>query len=388
MKKRTIALSIVGAVLLLGAIAAPVILAPGQAAPTAPAAVAIAEAEQAAIIEAMRPTKRERPVVAIVAWNQATELSDFLSAYGILKGADVADVTVVAEKDEPVQMYIPTFKVAPDETIAAFDAQYPDGADYVVVPAMDPGTDPFIASWLQEQRAKGAIVIGICNGARMVAFSGLLDGRRGTGHWSAVPEIARKHPTMEYVPDRRYVVDDGVVTSTGITSNVPVMIALVEAIGGREVAQSVADELGVTSWDARHNSSAFVLSTEHKKTFVRNGLSLWRHETLGVPISEGVDEVALGLYVDAYSRTQLSKIVITTAGGEAVRSRHGLTIIPDAATETAKVSEMLPPPPTEHPAALLEAELPKIVERYDLPTANIVALALEYPWKTAQVASP
>jgi transcriptional regulator GlxA family with amidase domain len=224
----------------------------------------------------------------------------------------------------------------------------------------------------------------------MVAFSGLLDGRRGTGHWSAIPEITSKHPTMEYVPDRRYVADDRVVTSTGITANVPVMIALVEAIGGRDVAQRVADELGVTNWDARHNSSAFVLSTEHKKTFVRNGISLWRHETLGVPIADGVDEVALGFYVDAYSRTQLAKVLITTAGGEAVRSKHGLLITPDAATETAKVSEMLPPPPTTSAAALLEVELPKIAERYDLPTAAIVAQTMEYPWKTAQVvaASP
>jgi hypothetical protein len=36
-------------------------------------------------------------------------------------------------------------------------------------------------------------------------------------------------------------------------------------------------------------------TTEYQKTFLRNWLSFWRHATFGVPVSEGVDEIALGL---------------------------------------------------------------------------------------------
>ena len=82
-------------------------------------------------------------MIAIVAWNNATEVSDILSAYGVLKRADVADVTVVAERDERVQLYY-NLSIDPEATMAAFDERYPEGADYLVVPAMDPGTDPFI----------------------------------------------------------------------------------------------------------------------------------------------------------------------------------------------------------------------------------------------------
>jgi len=35
---------------------------------------------------------------------------------------------------------------------------------------------------------------------------------------------------MQWVRDRRYVVDRGVATSTGITASVPLMLALVEAL--------------------------------------------------------------------------------------------------------------------------------------------------------------
>jgi transcriptional regulator GlxA family with amidase domain len=262
MRKRAIFIGI-SAVLLAALIVTPIVLAPGAPAAAPPPAEPIAADEQAATIAAMRPARAtDRPVIAIIAWNQATELSDFFSAYGVLKRADVAEVTVVAERAEPVQLY-PGPKITPEATIADFDAQHPEGADYVVVPAMDPGTDRVIADWLVAQHSKGAKIISICNGSRMIGFAGLLDGRRATGHWSAVAELRQKHPTMTFVPDRRYVVDDGVATSTGITANIPIMLALVEAIGGRAVAERTAAELGVASWDARHRSAGFELTLEH-----------------------------------------------------------------------------------------------------------------------------
>jgi hypothetical protein len=44
------------------------------------------------------------------------------------------------------------------------------------------------------------------------------------------------------------------------------------------------------------------------------------------------------------------------------------------------VDGMLPAPPSESPAMMLEEELSRIASRYDLPTAAIVALVMEYPW--------
>lgn len=379
MRKKTVFLSLAIAVVLLLA-ATPIVLAPGSATARAPAPEAVDPAEQAQIIEALRPVKRERPVIAIVTWNEATEVSDFLSAYGVLKRSGVADVTVVAERDEPVQLYPTALSIEPEATMQAFDEHYPDGADYVVVPAMDPGNDPVVAAWIADQHRRGAKIVSICLGSKMIGTAGLLDGRRATAHWSAVAELQQKYPDMEWVPDRRYVVDDGVATSTGITANIPIMIALVEAIGGRPAAERVAGELGVSHWDARHRSSDFELTLEHKKTFIRNTLTFWRRETLGIPLADNFDEVALGFLADAYSRTQLATVTTTSAGGQAVRSRHGLVVHPDQASETAAVDEMLPAPASDAPATVLEAELPRVAERYDLPTAGIVALVMEYPW--------
>jgi Helix-turn-helix domain len=42
---------------------------------------------------------------------------------------------------------------------------------------------------------------------------------------------------MQWVQDRRYVADGSIITSTGISPSVPVTVALVEAIAGREKAE-------------------------------------------------------------------------------------------------------------------------------------------------------
>jgi putative intracellular protease/amidase len=371
-----------GLALVLALVITPFVLAPKPMAATARAAAAIDSAEQAQLIHAMRPPDGARPVIVIITRNDGTEVGDFMLTSGILRRSGIADVSIVAERAEPVKLYPSDLQVEPELTMREFDERHPAGADYVVVPAMDPGTDPVVAEWIATQHRQGARIVSVCNGSRMVATAGLLDGRRATGHWSAKDDLEKAHPTMQWVSDRRYVSDDGVTTSTGISASLPTMLALVEAIGGRDVAERVARDVGLPSgaWDARHRSATFDLTNEHRKTFVRNTLTLWRHERVGVPLVRGVDEIALGMTIDAYSRTKLADVVTVSPLGDTIRTRHGLLLRPDASVETADVDEMLPVPSNEAPATTLDRLLPLIAARYDSHTAAIVTLVMEYPW--------
>src|SRR5262245_4359148 len=144
MRRRSIFLSLAAAIA-LPVVAAPLLLAPGHAPAPPPAAAAIDNAEHARTIEAMRPPRRERPVIAIVALNAATEITDLLVPYGVLQRANVADVTVVAERAAPVPLHPfgltmgpALLRIEPQSTTRTFDERYPDGADYVVVPAVLP----------------------------------------------------------------------------------------------------------------------------------------------------------------------------------------------------------------------------------------------------------
>src|SRR5258705_7691381 len=248
--------------------------------PTPPSVAAspeITQEERDATIAALKPPKRQRPLIAIIGINDATETTDYLMPYGILKRADVADVVTLATQPGPMTLF-PTLKVEPQATVAEFDTQHPDGADYIIVPAMSRDDDPEALQWIRNQSAKGAIVIGVCAGAKVVGDAGLLHGKRATTHWYSVKEMREKHPTMRYVEDRRLVVDDGVATTTGISASMPMSLTLIEAIAGRDKARAVGRDIGLADWDARHESDAFKFTRPFALTAIRNTAAFWSHE--------------------------------------------------------------------------------------------------------------
>ncbi len=348
-------------------------------APTASAvAPAVPPAEADAMLAALRHEGEGRPVVAVIGLNDATETNDYVTTTGILRRADVADVVMLATGPGPVQLY-PALKVEPDATIAAFDTEHPDGADYVIVPAMSRDDDPAVLAWLQSQSRKGAKIIGVCAGAKVVAAAGLLDGKRATTHWYYRNEMLKRNPTIEYVADRRMVADGNVVTTTGITAAMPMMLTLIEAIAGRQKAEEVAHGLGLKTWNARHASDAFKFNRPFATTVLANTIAFWNRDTWGVELRSGMDEVSLALVADAWSRTYRSHAVTFATSAEPVMTANGVRILPDEAgadwPEARRVSIMPGSPLTE----ALDRTLDAIAARYGEPTTNIVAMQLEYP---------
>lgn len=338
--------------------------------------------EQAAILAGLRPTKRARPVIAVVGINDATETTDYLMPYGVLKRSGAADVFALAPEDAPASLY-PALKVRPDMTLARFDALYPDGADHVIVPAMSRDDDPAVLAWLGAQAARGAVVIGVCAGARVVAEAGLLDGRRGTTHWYYLKGLRTRHPRMTYVPDRRLVLDRGVATTTGITASLPMALTLIEAIAGRARAEATARDLGLADWDARHTSAMFRFNRPFALTVLGNRLSPWRRERLGLRLTPGMDEVTLALTADAWSRTYRSRAVSWTPDGAEVVTRSGLRLLPDEAATDWPADRRLKDLGAQPPARALDLTLQAIADRYGPRTADVVAMQLEYPRRFA-----
>jgi putative intracellular protease/amidase len=264
-----------------------------------PALPPIARDEADATIAALKPPKRLRPLIAIIGINDATETTDYLMPYGILRRADVADVMALATNPGPV-MLLPALRVEAQATVGDFDARRPQGADYVIVPAMSRDDDPAALNWIKGQARKGATIIGVCAGAKVGAAAGLLAGKRATTHWYYRDELRKKYPALHYVADRRLVVDAGVATTTGISASMPMALTLIEAIAGRGAAEAVSRDLGLLSWDARHASAAFRFTRPFALTAIGNTLAFWTHEQLGLEVGPGIDEVSLALVADAW----------------------------------------------------------------------------------------
>jgi putative intracellular protease/amidase len=381
MNRRLVLWSGVGAVALFGAIGGGWIL----SLPPTPAVKApppIPQAETDATLAALKPPKRPRPLIALIGINDATEVTDYLMPFGILRRADVADVVMLATQPGPVKLF-PALEVEPQATIAEFDAKHPDGADYVIVPAMSRDDDPAVMAWLKKQSAGGAIIVSVCAGAKVVAAAGLLDGKRATTHWYYLAGMLKKHPAIRYVADRRLVVDRGVATTTGITASMPMMLTLIEAIAGREKADAVGRELGVTLWGARHDSSAFKFTRPFALTAMGNSIAFWNREQLGIELIPGVDEVSLALVADAWSRTYRSRAVTFSRTRDAQETRNGLRVVPDQVAASWSGDHLIPAIGDRQPARALDDTLQAIGARYGTGTTDLVAMQLEYPRASA-----
>jgi transcriptional regulator GlxA family with amidase domain len=371
---RKIAIAVCALLLLAGAGLGALVLSLPRARARSDSAPAAPDAERAELIAALRPPKRARPVIAVLAHNGGTETTDFLVPYGVLRASDAADVAAVALRDGPVTL-MPALKVRAQLDLAAFDALHPDGADYVIVPAMHHSDDPALLAWLSAQARSGAIVVGICDGAWVLGAAGLLDGRRATSHWFSVRRLRKSFPSMTWAEDRRYVVDRRVATTTGVSASIPISLTLVEAIAGRERAVELARDFGVAGFGAAHASRAFALDRPAVETAALNFLEFWSHDTVTIPLADGVDEVALALTADAYARTYRTS-VRSRARSPEVRTRGGLRVIADSTGDGADpASEVRVPAPG---TSALDAALEGIAARYGARTANFAALQLEY----------
>lgn len=358
-------------VLVLLAVAGVFAFIPGARQAAGKPAVISAE-ETAQTLAALKPPKRARPVVAVIGANGGTETTDYLVPYGVLKRSGIADVFALGTMSGPVKL-MPALTVVPDMTAAAFVQRYPDGADYVVVPALHDPTDAAVRDFIRAQAARGATIVSVCDGTLVMANAGLLDGHKATGHWFKIDSVAEARPTMRRVRDRRYVADRGIVTTTGVSASVPVSLALVEAIGGRERATALAQEIGARGWSAEHDSGAFHLIRDDIWMILGNlFVGLFDRDTVAVRIADGDDVIAAAFMADSYGRTFRTRAVVP--GAAPIRTAEGLVILPDAGGATPDVVVDLP---ESQPARALDVALAGIQARYGDATAAFVRVQLE-----------
>lgn len=318
---------------------------------------------------------RTKPLIAVVGLNEGTVISDFCIPFGVMARADVADVVSVSVRPGPVKMHPLTFEL--QSTIDDFDKRYPQGADYLFVPAVSDFNDTTLLQWVKAQSEKGGTIISICYGALPVANTGLFDGHRATSHYSNEEMRAKLFPKVKWEKNIRYVADGRLVSSAGVTASMPTSIALVEAIAGPEKAAQVARDVGIDRWDSRHNSDVF--KSDPDNADMPNGDTKPQF-TIGIPVKAGDDEIALSLTAEAYSTTGITTAVTVAESTAPFQLAHGLVVLPDlVAGGPESVDRTLAPLDADQATRALDIALSDISKTYGRKAARHVALFMEYP---------
>lgn len=100
-----------------------------------------------------------------------------------------------------------------------------------------------LVEWILGRSHETRRIASICTGIRVLAPTGLLDGREVTTHWRLARELRERHPGLRIDHKRRLVKDGPFYTSAGLTAGIDLALALIEEDYGRQLALSVGRNL-------------------------------------------------------------------------------------------------------------------------------------------------
>ena len=111
--------------------------------------------------------------------------------------------------------------------------------------ALEAGRNDTIRAYVLDRSTVARRTASVCSGSAILAFAGLLDGRRATTHWRRARGLQRLFPAIRVEPDRIFVKDGPVWTSAGISAGIDLALAMIEEDLGADVAAACARELVV-----------------------------------------------------------------------------------------------------------------------------------------------
>ncbi len=99
--------------------------------------------------------------------------------------------------------------------------------------------DQSILQWIQEQAKQVKFLLSVCTGALLLAKAGLLHKKKATTHWASLDLLQSLDPSIQLIRDQRFV-DDGIISSAGISAGIDMAFYVVEKLFGKEVAKETA----------------------------------------------------------------------------------------------------------------------------------------------------
>jgi putative intracellular protease/amidase len=355
-----------------------------------------------------------RLTVAVVLGASGSVITDALGPYEVFARSPEFFVYTVSAR--PAAMLSGGLAVVPDYSLGDVDAGTAPEPDVIVIPAIvSPAgrKEQPLREWLARQAGRGALLLGVCAGTRLLAAAGLLDGHRATTHWSRIKALQRTRPQVDWVRGQRYIQDGNITTTAGVTSGVFGALRLVQQLTSATEAQRVGRELAYPGWSLDGPTGIPAQRPAPRDlTNLLAALAPWRRPALGVGLVEGASEIDIAAPFEVYA-TSFAARTVPIAATPTVTTRHGLRLIAAPADTTAPRVDRLIVPSIHRADQVdprlaawaagrsLNIELPQadgefsfdamlrdLAAHADRATARVTAKSIEYPTGHLHLAGP
>lgn len=138
-----------------------------------------------------------------------------------------------------------------------------------------------LLNWIATAHSNGARVSAICNGAFLLARTGLLNGVKCTTHWKRTKELKEKYPYADVQENILFVEDKGLITSAGATSGVDVALHILSELKDDYFTYKISRELVVyTRRSGNHAQNSVYLSYRNHMHSAIHKVQDWLHVNL------------------------------------------------------------------------------------------------------------
>jgi putative intracellular protease/amidase len=270
-----------------------------------------------------------RLAVAVVLGASGSVITDAFGSYEVFARSPRFFVYTVSAS-RPTAMLSGGLAVVPDYWLEDIDAGLAPEPDVVVVPAVaapNGKKQAPLREWITRRSDRGAHLLGVCNGSRLLAATGLLDGRRATSHWSSISGLQRSRPQVDWVRGQRYVQDGTLTTTAGVTSGVFGALRLVEQLAGAGEAQRVGQQLAYPGWSLHSPTEIRARRWAPRDlAYLLAVVFPWFRPTVGVGLVQGVGELEVAAPLEVYASSFAARTV-PVAAEATITTRHGLRLV-------------------------------------------------------------
>ncbi|MBI3225606.1 MAG: DJ-1/PfpI family protein [Mycolicibacterium cosmeticum] len=113
--------------------------------------------------------------------------------------------------------------------------------DVILIPGgfstVEHARDERLLDWVRRAHRTATWTTSVCSGSLILAAAGVLDGKRATSHWAALPILKTFGVTP--VGDERVVHQGDVVTAAGVSAGIDLGLWLAAQIAGEDRAKAI-----------------------------------------------------------------------------------------------------------------------------------------------------
>lgn len=177
---------------------------------------------------------KRRMSIALLLFEDVVAL-DAVGPYEVLGVLGGVDFKFVAKKKGPLRASRGGLGLIADYSIDEVDS-----ADMLLVPggagAELMQRDPEVLDWVRRLHRNATWTCSACTGSLILGAAGILEGKRATTHWASLDRLAAYGAVALR---ERAVVDDGIVTSAGVSAGIDMGLVVAALLRGDDAAQTV-----------------------------------------------------------------------------------------------------------------------------------------------------